>query len=173
MTSSARYRKGRTNYSAEATAEVTSYQRSNRGTLAIWGDPVVAQALALLLQCSGYDTRSLTGPTLNKPKAVEAVKLLLLTPTPNLGGPEHRKAFLASLSGVPEMSKTPVLELITHFGETREGEALDDLWYTVPWPCRTEILEQRIEAALAEDILGRPLGGPARDSTIFLHDPAT
>ena len=169
MTSSARYRKGRTNYSAEATAEATSYQRSNRGTLAIWGDPVVAQALALLLRSSGYDTRSLTGPTLNKPKAVEAVKLLLLTPTPNLGGPEHRKAFLASLSGVPELSKTPVLELITHSGETREGEALDDLWYTVPWPCRTEILEQRIEAALAEDILG----GPARDSTIFLHDPAT
>ncbi len=169
MTSSARYRKGRTNYSAEA----TSYQRSNRGTLAIWGDPVVAQALALLLRSSGYDTRSLTGPSLNKPKAVEAVKLLLLTPTPNLGGSEHRKAFLASLSGVPEMSKTPVLELITHFGESREGEALDDLWYTVSWPCRTEILKQRIEAALAEDILGRPLGGPARGSTIFLHDPAT
>src|SRR5918992_4712138 len=127
MTSSARYRKGRTNYSAEA----TSYQRSNRGTLAIWGDPVVAQALALLLRSSGYDTRSLTGPTLNKPKAVEAVKLLLLTPTPNLGGPEHRKAFLGSLRkaflgslrSVLELSKTPVLELITHFGETREGEA--------------------------------------------------
>src|SRR5918997_7088309 len=167
MTSSARYRKGRTNYSAEATAEVTSYQRSNRGTLAIWGDPVVAQALALLLQCSGYDTRSLTGPSFNKPKAVEAVKLLLLTPTPNLGGLEHRKAFLGSLSSVLELSKTPVLELITHFGESREGEALDDLWYTVPWPCRAEILEQRIEAALAEDILGRPLRGPAA------HGPPT
>jgi hypothetical protein len=133
-------------------AEEASCQRSNPSTLAIWGDPVVAQALALLLRCSGYDTRSLTSPSFNKPKAVEAVKLLLLTPTPNLGGPEHRKAFLASLSGVLEMSKTPVLELITHFGESREGEALDDLWYTVPWPCRTKILEQRIEAALAEDL---------------------
>jgi hypothetical protein len=169
MTSSARHRKGRTTYSAEG----TSYQHSNPSTLAIWGDPVVAQALALLLQCSGYDTRSLTSPSLNKPKAVEAVKLLVLTPTQNLGGHEHRKAFLASLSGVPEMSKTPVLELITHFGETREGEALDELWYTVPWPCRTEILEQRIEAALAEDILGGPLGGPALGPTIFQHDPAT
>lgn len=128
--------------------EGISDQGTDPITLAIWGDPVVAQALALLLRSSGYDTRILSESSLSNPKVVKGVKLLLLTPTPTLKS-EQRKAFLASLSNVRKITKIPVLELISFPGETREGETQDELWYRLPWPCRTEKLEQWIEATLA------------------------
>ena len=74
---------------------------------------------------------------------MKGVKLLLLTPTLNLRS-KQRKAFLASLSNVREITKIPVLELVSFPGETR-----DALWYRLPWPYRTEKLEQWIEATLA------------------------
>src|SRR5918995_2475132 len=135
---------GRINHSSD---KGTSSQGTDPGTLAIWGDPVVAQALALLLRGSGYDTRILSESSLNNPKAVKGVKLLLLTPTLNPRS-EERKAFLASLSDVRQITKIPVLELVPLSGEMREGETRDELWYRLPWPCRTEQLEQGIEAVL-------------------------
>jgi hypothetical protein len=90
----------------------------------------------------------LSESSLNNPKAVKGVKLLLLTPTLNPRS-EDRKAFLASLSDVRQITKIPVLELVSLSGETREGETRDELWYSLPWPCRTEQLEQGIEAVLA------------------------
>jgi hypothetical protein len=116
-------------------------------TLAIWGDPVVAQALALLLRSSGYNTRILSDSSLDNPKVVKGVNLLLLTPTLNSRS-EQCKTFLASLSNVRKITKIPVLELVSFPGETREGEPRDELWYRLPWPCRTEKLEQWIEATL-------------------------
>jgi hypothetical protein len=116
-------------------------------TIAIWGDPVVAPALALLLRSSGYDTRILSDSSLDN-KVVKDVELLLLTPTLRLRSEKH-KAFLASLSKVCEITKIPVLELVPLAGETREGETLDELWYRLPWPCRIKKLEQWIEATLA------------------------
>ena len=136
---------GRINHSSD---KGTSSQGTDPGTLAIWGDPVVAQALALLLRGSGYGTRILSESSLNNPKAVKGVKLLLLTPTLNPRS-EERKAFLASLSDVRQITKIPVLELVPLSGEMREGETRDELWYRLPWPCRTEKLEQWIEATLA------------------------
>jgi hypothetical protein len=136
---------GRINHSGD---KGTSSQGTDPSTLAIWGDPVAAQALALLLRGSGYGTRILSKSSLNNPKAVKGVKLLLLTPTLNLRS-EERKAFLASLSDVRQITKIPVLELVPVSGETREGETRDELWYSLPWPCRTEQLEQGIEAVLA------------------------
>jgi hypothetical protein len=128
--------------------EGISDQGTDPITIATWGDPVVAQALALLLRSSGYDTRILSVSSLDNPKVVKGVKLLLLTPTQNLRS-EQRKAFLASLSNVREITKIPVLELVSFPGETREREMRDELWYRLPWPCRTEKLEQWIEATLA------------------------
>jgi hypothetical protein len=101
-----------------------------------------------LLRSSGYDTRILSGSSLDNPKVVKGVKLVLLTPTLNLRS-EQRKAFLASLSNVREITKIPVLELVSLPGETREGETQDELWYRLPWTFRTEKLEQWIEATLA------------------------
>jgi len=128
--------------------EETSDQGTDPITLAISGDPIVAQALALLLRSSGHDTRILSESSLSNPKVVKGVKLLLLTPTLNSKS-EQRKAFLASLSNVREITKIPVLELVSYPGETREGETQDELWYRLPWPCRTEKLNQWIEATLA------------------------
>jgi hypothetical protein len=128
--------------------EGISDQGTDPITIAIWGDPVVAQALALLLRSSGYDTRILSDSSLDNPKVVKGVNLLLLTPTLNLRS-KQRKAFLASLSNVREITKIPVLELVAFPGETREEETRDELWYRLPWPCRTEKLEQWIEATLA------------------------
>jgi len=120
----------------------------NPNNIAVWGDPVIAKALALLLRSSGYDTRVLSDSSLDNPKVVKGVELLLLTPTLNSKS-EQRKAFLASLSNVREITKIPVLELVSYPGETREGETQDELWYRLPWPCRTEKLNQWIEATLA------------------------
>jgi hypothetical protein len=128
--------------------EGASYQGTDPTTLAIWGEPVVAQALALLLRTSGYDTRILSESSLSNPESVQGVKLLLLIPTLNLRS-EERKAFLALLSDVRESTKIPVLELVALPEETREVETLDELWYRTPWPCKIERLEQWIEATLA------------------------
>jgi hypothetical protein len=145
MKSSARHWEGRINPSRD---EGASYQDTDPITLAIWGEPVVAQALALLLRTSGYDTRILSESSLSNPEPLEGVKVLLLTPTLNLR-PEERKAFIALLSDVRESTKIPVLELVALPEETREGETRDELWYRLPWPCKIERLEQWIEATLA------------------------
>jgi hypothetical protein len=145
MNGSTRHGEGRINPSSD---EGTSCEGRDSITLAIWGDSIVAQSLALLLRSSGYDTRILSESSLNNPKAVKGVKLLLLTPTLNLRS-EARKAFLASLSAVRETTKIPVLELVAFSGETREEKTRDELWYRLSWPCRIEKLEQWIEATLA------------------------
>ncbi len=86
---------------------------------------------------------------MNEPGVLEDVRLLLLTPTPKLST-KQREAFLASLSDALGTAKIPVLELTTLSEDTREGGARDESWYPVPWPCRIEELEQRIEAAAME-----------------------
>ena len=152
MKGSARYQEAWVNPSQinPSKDEGISDQGTDPITIAIWGDPVVAQALTLLLQSSGYATRILSESSLDNPKVVKGVKLLLLTPRRSA----DRKGFLASLSDVREITKIPVLELVAFPGETREeetreGETRDELWYRLPWPCRTEKLEQWIEATLA------------------------
>jgi hypothetical protein len=76
---------------------------------------------------------------------------LVLTPTPELST-EHRNALLTSLKEtLKKRAKMSVLELATPREESqeqeREEETWDESWYTVPWPCRTTVLERWIEAA--------------------------
>jgi hypothetical protein len=66
---------------------------------------------------------------------------------------EHREALLASIGDVPEAAKMPIVKLVTVPEKSREGGARDKSWYTVPWPCKIEELEQGIEAALMEESL--------------------
>lgn len=137
--------------------EKTSRRRSDPIALAVWGDPIVSQALVLLLRGSGYEARFLPTSSLNEPRALEDVQLLVLTPTPTLSAKlsaEYREALSASLGDTPGVAKIPVLELVTSSEETREGGARDESWYPVPWPCAIEKLEQQIDAALAEKSLG-------------------
>ena len=118
-------------------------------TLAICGEPVVGQALSLLLRGSGYRARFLSATSLWEPRALQDVRLLVLTPTPKLST-EYRDALLAALRERPETAKMPILELVTTPSEERpEQETGDESWYRVPWPCRIEELQRWIEAALS------------------------
>ena len=130
--------------------EEASRPASTPRVLAICGDPVVGQALALLLRSPLYDTRFLPTSSLSEPGSLEDVDLLLLTPMWESNA-EHREALLASLKGASDTAQIPILELITSSGETRNGEARVGPQHTVSWPCSTKELERRIQAALLAD----------------------
>jgi hypothetical protein len=124
--------------------------------LAVWGDPVVGRALALLLQNSCCDVRYLAVSSLSEPESLRDVHQLLLAPTPGLSA-ERREAHLESLRE-GALSGVPVLELVISSGGTPVGSRGGE----VPWPCSTEELKQRIKAALltdprAEQAAWRPL----------------
>lgn len=118
--------------------------------LAIWGDPVVGRALMLLLRSSGYEVEFLPAALpLGQALPLKGSSLLVLTPTPQVGEKE-RQAFLGSLRNTPEAAIIPVLELRMPGEETREESAKRDAsWHYVPWPCRSEELEEWIVALMS------------------------
>ena len=115
--------------------------------VAVCGEQVVGRALVLLLRGSRYDARFVPTSSLSEPGALEGVQLILLTPTWELNG-ERREILLASLRSASGTAETPILELTASSGEARNGAASAGSEYTVSWPCSTEELERRIEAAL-------------------------
>ena len=126
-----------------------SCQVSGSVILTIWGDPIIGQALALLLRNSGYQTRVLRASPSGEPlSAKEDSRLLLLTPTHRLS-PEQRQTLLAELRNTPGFVNIPVFELVTPPEETPAGGRQDESWHRVPWPCMLEELERRIEAVLS------------------------
>jgi hypothetical protein len=132
--------------------KVTFDRDSGPIALSRWGDPLVDHALVLLLRGSGYDVRVLPASSLNEPRALEGIRLLLLTPPRLTLSPLQREGFLTALRDTIKDASIPVLELTTSPPKTRE-EARDTRWHMVPWPCRIEELEQRIEAASMEKSL--------------------
>lgn len=116
--------------------------------LAICGDPVVGRALVLLLRRSVFDARFLSASSLSDPASLEGVRLLLLTPTRDLGA-ERREALLASLRRASDITRAPILKLTSSSGAERNGDLRFE--HTVSWPCSTEELERRIEATLFAD----------------------
>ncbi len=127
-------------YAASATATV----------VAVCGDPVVGRALVLLLQGPRYDARFVPTSALSEPGSLEGVRLVLLTPTWELNG-EGRNALLASIRGASGAAEAPILELTSASTGARNGEARVGQEHTVPWPCSTEELQRRIQAALLAD----------------------
>jgi hypothetical protein len=129
----------------------TNKQTSGPSGIVISGDPLASRILALLLQDSRYQAKSLPIASLNEPGLLEDVQLLLLTPTQELST-EERKALLASLKEMPRETELIVMELIRHSEERREEEEAQELQshksHKVPWPWRIDELERRIEAAL-------------------------
>jgi len=112
--------------------------------LAVCGEPAVGRALVLLLRGSGYDARFLPASSLDASGALASVRLLLLAP--GLGS-SRRGALSKVLENVSDgTAKMPVLRLVASPEEARErGEAPERV---VLWPCSTEELKRRIEAAL-------------------------
>jgi hypothetical protein len=120
----------------------TSKQTSGPSGIVISGDPLASRILALLLQDSSYQAKSLPIASLNESGLLEDVQLLLLTPTQALST-EDRKGLLASLKEMPRETELIVMELIREEEEAQELQT-----HKVPWPCKMDELERRIEAAL-------------------------
>jgi hypothetical protein len=121
-----------------------------RIALAVWGDPVIARALVLLLRSSAYKASFLSTSSLEKPGALEDVRLVLLAPAPGLSI-QDRESQLASLRVMSRAAKIPVLELVETSKEKPEGPAREASWHILPWPCGIEELERQIEAVLCTD----------------------
>jgi hypothetical protein len=116
-------------------------------TIAILGaDAVVGRALCALLEGSGYHTRPLNAyPTGVVDELLEGADLLLLAPRVDQGVLE---AFLGAMGkSTPQRASMPVIALHTALEEDlpeKEGVI------SVPWPCKTKVLVERIEAALLD-----------------------
>jgi hypothetical protein len=102
---------------------------------------VAGQALELLLQSAGYNTRLMLETVADKlVDPLDGVQLLLFAPSLSA---RHREAFLNLAKSTPATTEIPVLELVT---SSNGAQAEPSDW--VPWPCRMEDLQGKIEAAL-------------------------
>jgi hypothetical protein len=116
-------------------------------TIAILGaDTVVGRALCALLEGSGYQTRPLDAPPTGVVgELLEGADLLLIAPRMDEG---VRDAFLGAMDkSTPQKVDMPVIVLSTTVEENlpeKEGVL------SVPWPCETKVLVERIEAALLD-----------------------
>jgi hypothetical protein len=116
-------------------------------TIAILGaDTVVGRALGALFEDSGYRTTLLDSyPTGVVDELLDGAELLLLAPRL---GEDVREAFLGAMGkSAPQRADIPVIALTTALEEDlpeKEGVI------SVPWPCETKVLVQRIEAALLD-----------------------
>jgi hypothetical protein len=115
-------------------------------TIAILGcDTVVGRSLCVLLEGSGYQTTLLDShPTGVVDELLEGAHLLILTPRVDQG---VREAFVGAMGKrVPQKAEMPVIALHTALEEDMpEKEGVQ----SVPWPCETKDLVERIEAALS------------------------
>jgi hypothetical protein len=115
-------------------------------TIAILGaDTVVGRALCALLEDSGYQTTPLDAhPTGVVDELLEGANLLLLAPRVDEG---VREAFVGAMGkSTPQRSSIPVIALTT---AVEEGLPEQEGVISVPWPCETKVLIERIEAALS------------------------
>jgi hypothetical protein len=116
-------------------------------TIAILGcDTVVGRSLSVLLEGSGYKTTLLDAyPTGIVDELLEGAHLLLLTPRVDQG---VREAFLGAMGkSTPQKAEMPVIALHTALEEDlpEKGGVI-----SVPWPCKTKVLVDHIEAALLD-----------------------
>ena len=122
-------------------------------TIAILGsDTVVGRSISVLLEGHGYKTTLLDSyPTGVVDELLEGGHLLLLPPRVDEG---VREAFLGAMGkSTPERAEMPVIVLCT----ATEEAPLEKGVISVPWPCETKVLVERIEAAL--------LDGPAASTS--------
>jgi hypothetical protein len=113
-------------------------------TVAVLGaDTVVGRALRALLEGHGYQITPIDShPTEDADGLLDGADLLLLAP--RLDG-DAREAFLGAMGkSVPRNAHMPVIALRTALEEAPPDERVE----SVPWPCETETLVGRIEAAL-------------------------
>ena len=116
-------------------------------TIAILGaDTVVGRALCALLESNGYHTTPIASyPIGVVDDLLEGAHLLLLAPRLDRGVGE---AFLAGMGkSAPQRASMPVIALSTTVAEEKLQE---ERVISLPWPCETKVLVERIEAALLD-----------------------
>jgi hypothetical protein len=98
----------------------------------------------LLLEGHGYQTTLLDSyPTGVVDELLDGTHLLILTPRVDQG---VREAFLGAMGkSTPQKGDMPVIALHTAL---EEDLPLKEAVISVPWPCETKVLVERIEAAL-------------------------
>jgi hypothetical protein len=119
--------------------------------IAIFGrDQLVGRSLEAALRGVGYDARFvnssiLSGASLTDEPAerFDGVGLVVFTPRMST---ERRKALLSNLRGAPPTAEVLVLELVTGSDDASEY-GREELVRLVSWPCSTQELGRRIEAA--------------------------
>lgn len=110
----------------------------------IYSDPVVGQAIALLLQGIDYDVKFKDQSFLDNQEEIlellQGSQMIILAPGINV---ERREKLLALLRSDPDTASIHIIEL----GSPPEGARKRPDHY-VPWPIRTEDLKRRIETTL-------------------------
>ena len=122
-------------------------QQRQPTTIAILGsDTVVGRTLCVLLESHGYNTVLLDSyPTGVVDELLEDAHLLILTPRVDQG---VRKAFVGAMGkSTPQKADMPVIALYT---ATEDDLPKEEGVISVPWPCETKVLVERIEAALLD-----------------------
>jgi len=106
---------------------------------------VVGRALCALLESSGYRTTPIDAhPTGIVDELLDGVDLLLLAPRLDEG---VRDAFVGAMGkSTPQKADIPVIALTTALEESPQDEGVQ----SVPWPCETKVLVERIEATLLD-----------------------
>jgi hypothetical protein len=109
----------------------------------IGGDPVVGEALEVLLQAAGYRTRFLPESAIDELGELLAdSQLLLVAP---VFSAKRRKALLETMLSPTTPVNIPVLELLpANGGRHLQGE------HIVLWPCSGEELKRTIDALLVD-----------------------
>jgi hypothetical protein len=115
-------------------------------TIAILGcDTVVGRTLSVLLEGRGYKTTLLDShPTGIVDALLDGAHLLLLTPRVDEG---VRQAFVGAMGkSTPQVGEMPVIVLCTATDKAPSEKGV----ISVPWPCETKVLVERIEAAFLD-----------------------
>lgn len=120
---------------------------TSRTTAVVCGDPVVGQALVLLLRSHCLDVKFLSASALVEREALSGVRLLLLAPTHGLSAADSER-FLATIKAAGSMGVT-LLELVTGLEAGDEKKRQIGRAYPVPWPCSTEELRRHVDLALS------------------------
>jgi hypothetical protein len=116
------------------------------------GDLRVGRSLEAALRGIGYDARFLnssilSGSSLTDEPAERFDDVGLVVFTPRMST-ERRKALLSGLRGARPMAEVLVLELVTASEASENGR--EELVGLVSWPCSTQELGRRIEAAMLD-----------------------
>jgi hypothetical protein len=117
------------------------------------GDLLVGRSLEAALRGVGYDARFLnssilSGSSLTDEPAewFDGVRLVIFAPRMST---ERRRAILSNLRGAPPTGELLVLELVTGSDDASEY-GREELVRLVSWPCSTQELGRKIEAAMID-----------------------